>query len=190
MKPEKGETELIRRLKNPKLKNKAFKDLLDVHQERLYWYIRKIVLTHDNANDVLQNTFIRVYKGIQDFKENSALHTWMFRIAYNECIRFLDKNKIKPAFNQNDNNNDYLNKLTQDSYFDGEEVQLKLHAIISNLSEKQQRVFQMKYFDDLSFREISEILDVSENTLKSSYYSAVKTIEKEIVCDTIQTNWK
>ncbi|MBD0777047.1 RNA polymerase sigma factor [Maribacter sp. ANRC-HE7] len=184
----KGETELIRRLKNPKLKNKAFKDLLDIHQERLYWYIRKIVLTHDNANDVLQNTFIRVYKGIQNFKENSALHTWMFRIAYNECIRFLEKNKLESAFYQNDATKSYLSNLTQDAYFDGNEVQLKLHSIISSLSEKQQRVFQMKYFDDLSFHEISEILNVSENTLKSSYYSAVKTIEKEIISDTIQTN--
>ncbi|MDE3742095.1 RNA polymerase sigma factor [Maribacter polysaccharolyticus] len=188
MKPEKGETDLIKKLKNPKQKNKAFEDLLDAYQERLYWHIRKIVLTHDNANDVLQNTFVRVYNGIGNFKGNSTLHTWMFRIAFNESIRFLEKNKIKPAFNQNGDNNDYLNNLTQDAYFDGEEVQLKLHAIISRLSEKQQRVFQMKYFDDLSFHEISEILDVSENTLKSSYYSAVKTIEKEIVCDTIQTN--
>ncbi|MBT8299462.1 MAG: sigma-70 family RNA polymerase sigma factor, partial [Maribacter sp.] len=97
-------------------------------------------------------------------------------------------NKIKSSLNINDGNNDYLNNLTQDVYFDGDEIKLKLHSIISNLSEKQQRVFQMKYFDDLSFREISEILDVSDNTLKSSYYSAVKTIEEEIISDTLQTN--
>lgn len=175
------EVELIKKLKNPKLKNEAFKELLDVYQERLYWHIRKIVITHDNANDVLQNTFIRVFRGIQNFKEKSTLHTWMFRIAYNESIRFLEKNKIKTSFNLNDDGYEYLKNLTQDIYFDGDEVQLKLHSIISNLSEKQQRVFQMKYFDDLSFREISEILDVSENTLKSSYYSVVKTIEEEIV---------
>ena len=175
------EAELIKKLINPKLKNEAYKDLLDLYQERLYWHIRKIVITHDNANDVLQNTFIRIYKGIKNFKENSTLHTWMFRIAYNESIRFLEKNKINTSFNLNDDNNNYLENLTEDVYFDGDEAQLKLHAIISKLSEKQQRVFQMKYFDDLSFRQISEILDVSENTLKSSYYSIVKTIEKEIV---------
>ena len=182
------ETALIKKLKNPKLKNKAFRDLLELYQERLYWHIRKIVVTHDNANDVLQDAFIRIYKGINNFKEQSSLHTWMYRISYNESIRFLEKNKIKSSFNLNDDNNDYLNNLTQDVYFDGDETQLKLHSIISTLSEKQQRVFQMKYFDDLSFREISEILDVSENTLKSSYYSAVKTIEEKIVSDTLQTN--
>ena len=182
------ESDLIKKLKNPKLKNEAFKDLLDLYQQRLYWHIRKIVITHDNANDVLQNTFIKIYKGINSFKEQSSLHTWMYRIAYNESIRLLDKNKIKPALNLNDSNSDYLNNLTQDVYFDGDEIQLKLHTIISRLSEKQQRVFQMKYFDDLSFREISEILHISDNTLKSSYYSAVKTIEEEIVSDTVQTN--
>ena len=159
-----------------------------MYQERLYWHIRKIVITHDNANDVLQNTFIRIYKGIKNFKENSTLHTWMFRIAYNESIRFLEKNKIKTSFNLNDGNNSYLENLTEDVYFDGDEAQLKLHTIISKLSDKQQRIFQMKYFDDLSFREISEILDVSENTLKSSYYSAVKTIEEKIVSISLQTN--
>ncbi len=182
------EAELIKKLINPKLKNEAYKDLLDLYQERLYWHIRKIVITHDNANDVLQNTFIRIYKGIKNFKENSTLHTWMFRIAYNESIRFLEKNKIKTSFNLNDGNNSYLENLTEDVYFDGDEAQLKLHTIISKLSDKQQRIFQMKYFDDLSFREISEILDVSENTLKSSYYSAVKTIEEKIVSISLQTN--
>ena len=176
-----NDKDLINRLKDPKQVDVAFRDLLDLYQERLYWHIRKIVLTHDNASDVLQNTFIRVYKGMQNFKEKSTLHTWMYRIAYNESIRFLEKNKINTSFNLNDDNNNYLENLTEDVYFDGDEIQLKLHSIISKLSEKQQRVFQMKYFDDLSFHEISEILDVSENTLKSSYYSVVKTIEEEIV---------
>jgi len=188
MKSKNREPDLLKELRNPKLKNKAFKDLLDLYQERLYWHIRKIVITHDNANDVLQDTFIKIYKGINNFKEQSSLHTWMYRIAYNESIRFLEKNKIKSSLNLNDGNNDYLNNLSQDVYFDGDEIQLKLHSIISKLSEKQQLVFQMKYFDDLSFREISEILDVNDNTLKSSYYSAVKTIEEEIVSDTLQTN--
>lgn len=174
------DTALITRLKDPKQRDEAFSDLLDTYQERLYWHIRKIVITHDNANDVLQNTFIRIYKGIQNFKEKSALHTWMYRIAYNESIRFLEQQKIKTSFDLEDDNAEYLNKLTADVYFNGEELQLKLHTIISNLSDKQQRVFQMKYFDDLSFREISEILNISENTLKSSYYSAVKTIEEQI----------
>ena len=175
-----SETQLINNLKNPKLKNEAFKELLDIYQERLYWHIRKIVLTHDNANDVLQNTFIKVFKGIQNFKAHSTLHTWMYRIAYNESIRYLEKNKFKLPQSIT-NENDYLKNLTGDIYFNGDDVQLKLHKIISKLSEKQKRVFQMKYYDDLSFREISEVLNISENTLKSSYYSAVKTIEEKII---------
>ncbi len=172
--------DLLKRLKDPKQKDKAFSDLLDLYQERLYWHIRKIVLTHDNANDVLQNTFIRIFKGIKNFQEKSTLHTWMYRIAYNESIRFLEKNKIKTLVSLEQDNNSYINNLKQDEYFDGDEIQLKLHQILSRLSDNQKRVFQMKYFDDLSFRKISEILDISENTLKSSYYSVVKTIEEKI----------
>jgi len=152
-----------------------------LYQERLYWHIRKLVITHDNANDVLQNTFIRVHKGIQNFQGKSALHTWMFRIAYNESIRFLKKNKKLMAYSLEDVNTKYLNTLSQDPYFDGEELKLKLHTIISDLNDKQRKVFQMKYFDELSFREISEVLQISENTLKSSYYSAVKVIEEKII---------
>ena len=176
-----NEAELIKKLKDSSQKDKAFKNLLDLYQERLYWHIRKIVITHDNANDVLQNTFIRIYKSIKTFKGKSKLHTWMYRIAYNESIRFLEKNKIKTAFSLNENDNNYLENLTQDVYFNGDEAQLKLHNIIAHLTNKQQRVFQMKYFDDLSFKQISEILDVSENTLKSSYYSVVKIIEEKII---------
>ena len=178
-----GEAELIKKLKDSDQKNEAFKNLLDLYQERLYWHIRKIVITHDDAKDVLQNTFIRIYKSIKTFKEKSTLHTWMFRIAYNESIRFLEKNKIKPYYTLSDDaiNLKDVENLTQDVYFNGDELQLKLHTIISQLTDNQQRVFQMKYFDDLSFKQISEILDVSENTLKSSYYSVVKIIEKEII---------
>ena len=173
--------DLIKRLKNPNQLEGAFRDLLDLYQERLYWHIRKIVITHDNASDVLQNTFIRVYKGIRNFKEKSTLHTWMYRIAYNESIRFLEKSKIKISESIEQDKNSYIENLKEDVYFDGDELQMHLHEIISELTDKQRRVFQMKYFDDLSFREISEILDISENTLKSTYYSVVKKIEESIL---------
>lgn len=176
-----NEAELIKKLKDSSQKNEAFKNLLDLYQERLYWHIRKIVITHDNANDVLQNTFIRIYKSIKTFKEKSKLHTWMYRIAYNESIRFIEKNKIKTSFSLNEDDNNYLENLTQDVYFNSDDIQLKLHNIITHLTNKQQRVFQMKYFDDLSFKQISEILDISENTLKSSYYNVVKIIEEKII---------
>ena len=175
------EAELVKKLQNPTLKDIAFSELLDAYQERLYWHIRKIVVTHENADDVLQNTFIRVYKSISNFKGNSTLHTWMYRIAYNESLRFLEKNKKKSYDNIDDVSSSNLEVLFEDEYFDGDEIQQKLHKIINSFSEKQKRVFNMKYFDDLSFREISNILNVSESTLKSSYYTAVKIIEQKIL---------
>jgi len=177
------DTELIKKLKNPELKNEAFKDLLDLYQERLYWHIRKIVITHDNANDVLQETFIRIFRGMDSFKEKSSLHTWMYKIAYNESLRFIEKNKLQTSVSIEQDHNTYIKNLTQDEFFNGNELQLKFNEIISKLPSKQQRVFQMKYFDDLSFREISDLLDISENTLKSAYYTAVKTIEDNILAE-------
>lgn len=171
---------LVKDLKDNKLKDKAFARLLDMYQENLYWHIRKIVITHDNANDVLQNTFIRVYRNIHSFEGKSSLKTWMFRIAYNESIRYIEKNKSLTNATS-DIDDTYLGNLKQDVQFDGNEIQLKLHAILSKLTEKQRIIFNMKYFDDLSFRQIAEILDISENTLKSSYYSAVKIIEEKIL---------
>jgi RNA polymerase sigma factor (sigma-70 family) len=158
------EAALIKKLKDTTLKDIAFSELLDGYQERLYWHIRKIVITHENAGDVLQNTFIRVYKSIANFQEKSSLHTWMYRIAYNESLRFLEKNNKKVHEN-----------------IDGDEIQIKLNTIIASFTEKQKRIFHMKYFDDLSFREISEVLKISESTLKSAYYTAVKIIEEKII---------
>lgn len=171
---------LLAKLRNPALKDSAFNELLDMYQERLYWHIRKIVITHENADDVLQNTFIRVYKNIQNFEEKSSLHTWMFRIAYNESIRYLEKNAKKGYENNNEFFEDSIQILTEDTYFNGEEIQIKLHKIIEGFTEKQKRVFQMKYFDDLSFKEIAVLLKISESTLKSAYYTAVKIIEEKI----------
>lgn len=175
------DTELVKKLKDPKQKESAFGELLDVYQERLYWHIRKLVHTHENADDVLQNTFIRIYKSIGNFQEKSALHTWMYRIAYNESIRFLEKNNKKRYDNIDEISQSNLEVIFEDEYFDGNEIQKKLNTIIDTFKEKQKRVFQMKYFDDLSFRQISEILDVSESTLKSTYYTCVKIIEKKIL---------
>ncbi|MFT7442122.1 MAG: RNA polymerase sigma factor (sigma-70 family), partial [Maribacter sp.] len=141
---------------------------------------RKIVNTHENADDVLQNTFIRIYKSIHNFQEKSSLHTWMYRIAYNESIRFLEKNNKKSYENIDDVSSTHLEVLFEDEYFDGDEIQKKLNTIIDGFTEKQKRVFQMKYFDDLSFRQIAEVLKSSESTLKSTYYTAVKIIEEKI----------
>lgn len=173
--------ELVSKLKNPALKDIAFSELVDVYQERLYWHIRKIVITHENADDVLQNTFIRVYKSMTGFQSKSSLHTWMYRIAYNESIRLLENNNKKAHHALAEVPERYLEMLFEDAYFDGNDLQKKLQKIISEFPKKQQGIFQMKYFDDLSFRQISDILKIAESTLKSSYYSAVKIIEEKIL---------
>lgn len=178
-----NESNLIKDLKNPTLKNKAFKTLLDLYQERLYWHIRKIVLTHENANDVLQNTFIRVFRSIKIFKEKSSLLTWMYRIAYNESIRFLEKSNKMRSVSIDDIPSKNSEMVSEDIYFDGDAIQLKLHKVIAQLTDKQRLVFQMKYFDDLSFKQIAEISEISESTLKSSYYTAVKKIEEKMLTD-------
>jgi len=175
------ESVFIEELKSTKHRDKAFAKLLDAYQQRLYWHVRKLVTSHEDANDVLQNTFIRIYKGLERFQQKSSLHTWMYRIAYNESMRFIEKNKSKYYTSIEDVSDKYLNNLEDDVYFEGNEIQLKLQQLVSSMSEKQRRVFQMKYFDDLKFREISEILNIKEATLKSIYYAAVKHIEENIL---------
>lgn len=176
-----NEADFIKRLTSRRFKDKAFAELLDLYQQRLYWHIRKLVLTHENANDVLQNTFLRIYKSLPNFKQQSTLGTWMFRIAHNESLRFLENEKKKQHASLDDQNNNYLNSLTEDIYFEGKEVQLKLQQILSEVPEKQRKIFQMKYYDDLKFREISDILQIKEGTLKSSYYQTVKHIEEKML---------
>lgn len=177
--------ELIQRLKNKKQREKAFSILLDLYQKRLYWHIRKIVITHENTNDVLQNTFIKIYKGIGNFKQQSSLHTWMYRIAYNEAIRFLEKDNRNRTLSLNDKENDKLAELTSDIFFDGNEAQLKLQKTLFELPEKQRLIFQMKYYDDLKFKEIAAILHNNENTIKTQYYTAVKHIKEALTTLTL-----
>ncbi|MEN8186720.1 MAG: RNA polymerase sigma factor [Bacteroidota bacterium] len=176
-----NESDFIESLLNSRQRDKAFKKLIDLYQQQLYWHIRKLVITHENADDVLQNTFLRVYKNLSNFKQNSSLKTWMFRIAYNESMRFLEQDKKKSHYSLNDLGSSYMDNLVADEFFEGDEVQLKLHRILSKLPEKQRQVFQMKYYDNLKFREISGILGIKEGTLKTNYYKAVDQIEKKIL---------
>ena len=185
-----GEGEFIRDLLDHKEKDKAFKKLLDLYQERLYWHIRKMVITHENADDVLQNTFLRIYKSLPNFQQKSSLHTWMYRIAYNESLRFLEENKKKYHLSLDDVGRKYLNNLVDDTFFEGDEIQLKLQRILSELPEKERQIFQMKYYDDLKFREMEEILGIKEGTLKSSYYNTVKHIEKNMLAIELLSNNK
>jgi len=176
----KKESDLIKNLKNKNTQNVAFENLIQQYKEPLYWHIRRILLNHDDSNDVLQNTFVKVFKGIQNFKGDSKLYTWIYRIATNESINFL-KIKSKKYFQGSEEMTNYmLSNLKDDPYFDGDELQLKLQFIISKLPEKQKLVFQMKYEQNMKFKDISEILGTSIGALKASYHIAVGKIKKEI----------
>ena len=150
------------------------------YKQPLYWHIRKIVLNHDDADDVLQNTFVKIFKGIKKFKGDSKLYTWMYRIATNESLNFL-KLKAKKYFQSSEVMMTKLAKnLKEDPYFDGDALQLKLQLLIANLPKKQKLVFQMKYEQNMKFKDISEILGTSVGALKASYHLAVKKIRIEI----------
>ena len=168
---------LIKRLKDPLTREASYRLLISTHKQRLYWHIRKIVLNHENADDVLQNTFIKVFRHIDGFKGESKLYSWMFRIATNESISFLNKEAKHLKMDMKDLQEQRVENLKADEYFDGDEIQLKLQKAIISLPQKQQLVFNMKYFDDLKYDEISEILDTSVGALKASYYHARKKIE-------------
>lgn len=172
-----NESEFILRLQNPSTKEMAFRDLLDLYKERLYWHIRKIVISHDDTDDVLQNTFIKVYRSIDRFKGESKLFSWLYRIATNEAITHINKNAKHLQISNEKHQTNAINNLTADVYFEGDDIQLKLQKAIATLPQKQQLVFNMKYFDDIKYKDMAEILETSEGALKSSYHIAVKKIE-------------
>ncbi|WP_412985886.1 RNA polymerase sigma factor [Pontimicrobium sp. IMCC45349] len=172
-----NEKELIQQLQSAKTRDKAFRELMTLYKERLYWHIRKIVITHDDADDVLQNTFIKVYRSIDKFKGDSKLYSWMYRIATNESITQVNKNAKRLQISNEEVQANAINNLSADTYFEGDEIQLKLQKAIATLPQKQQLVFNMKYFDDIKYKDMSEILETSEGALKASYHLAVKKIE-------------
>ncbi len=171
------EKAFIKRLQNKESQNEAFKELLDLYKERLYWHIRKIVISHDDADDVLQNTFIKVFKNIGKFNGRSKLYSWMYRIATNESITHINKKAIKYKIDSDEIRKQMIDKLESDVYFDGDEIQLKLQKAMATLPQKQHLVFNMKYFEEMKYDEISEILDTSVGALKASYHHARKKIE-------------
>ena len=171
------EIDFIEDLKNPKTQEKAYRKLMSMYKERLYWHIRKIVLLHDDADDVLQNTFIKIFNNIGKFKGDSKLYSWMYRIATNESLTHLKKKSSQKNIDNETLQNQVVAKLEADVYFDGDEIQLKLQKALATLPQKQRLVFNMKYFDDMKYDDMSEILDTSVGALKASYHHAKKKIE-------------
>ena len=177
------EAKLLTQLKFDNSKELAFKTLVKRYKERLYWHIRKIVITHDDADDVLQNTFIKIFRNIDKFKGDSKLYTWMYRIATNESITFLNSKARRNQVSNETLNENALNSLVADVYFEGDEIQLKLQKAISQLPRIQQLVFNMRYFDNIKYKDMSEILETSEGALKASYHIAVKKIKNYLIAN-------
>ena len=178
-----NEAKLLSLLKLDNSKELAFKTLVKRYKEKLYWHIRKIVISHDDADDVLQNTFIKIFRNIDKFKGDSKLYTWMYRIATNESISFLNSKAKRNHVSNETLNENALQNLVADVYFEGDEIQLKLQKAIAKLPRIQQLVFNMRYFDDIKYKDMSAILETSEGALKASYHIAVKKIKTYLQAD-------
>jgi RNA polymerase sigma factor (sigma-70 family) len=172
------EQAFIKDLLDPKTQNVAFQMLLSSYQKPIYNHVRNIVLNHDDADDVLQNTFVKVFQNLKNFKGESKLFSWLYRIATNEAITFLNAKAKRNGMTSADFQEKQIENLQADSYFEGDEIQLKLQKAIALLPEKQQLVFKMRYFEELKYEELSAILDTSVGALKASYHHAVKKIEE------------
>jgi RNA polymerase sigma-70 factor (ECF subfamily) len=179
----KEEEQLVIELQTASSRENAFRELMTLYKERLYWHIRKIVISHDDTDDVLQNTFIKVYRSIDKFKGDSKLYSWMYRIATNEAITHLNKNAKRYSMSSQEMQTKAVNNLTSDVYFEGDEIQLKLQQAIATLPQKQQLVFNMKYFEDMKYKDMADVLETSEGALKASYHLATKKIETYLTQD-------
>jgi RNA polymerase sigma-70 factor (ECF subfamily) len=177
------EKEFIQNLLNPKTQNEAFQKLLLDYQKPLYNHIRNIVLNHDDTDDILQNTFVKVFQNLKKFKGESKLFSWMYRIATNEAITFINKKAKKNGTTSEFLQTKIVENLKADSHFDGDAIQIKLQKAIVNLPEKQQLVFKMRYFEEIKYEEMSQVLGTSVGALKASYHHAVKKIEIFMIKD-------
>lgn len=168
---------IISKLKNDETRHYGFNLLIKEYQERVYWHTRKMVIDHEDANDLTQETFVKVWKNIDTFRSDAKLFTWIYRIATNECLNFLKKKKNRFFLPINDVGSELNQKLDSGEHLSGDEVQLRLQKALLTLPDKQRLVFNMKYFDDMKFSEISEVTGTSEGALKANYHHAVKKIE-------------
>jgi RNA polymerase sigma-70 factor (ECF subfamily) len=168
---------LLQQFKAPQTKERAFTELIKKYQERLYWHVRRLVVEHEDANDVLQNMFIKVWNGLENFREDSQLYTWLYRIATNECLSFLEQQKKRSAVSFEDIQEGLSEQVRASDNFDANKLEWKLQLAIQQLPEKQRVVFTLRYYDEMPYEEMSRVLDTSEGALKASYHHAAKKIE-------------
>ena len=175
--------ELLEKIRNPESKNYGFNLLVREYQEKVYWLVRKMVIDHDDSNDLVQEIFVKVWKNIDKFRADAQLFTWIYRIATNECLSFLKKKRRRYFLPIVDVEGELDNKLESSPHISGDEIQMKLQKALLTLPDKQRLVFNMKYFDELKYEDISEITGTSVGSLKASYHLAVKKIEKYLTGD-------
>lgn len=176
-----SDEELLSQFSNPAEKEMAFEAIIKKYQEKLYWHIRRMVIEHEDANDVLQNMFIKVWRNLDNFKGDSQLYTWLYRIATNESLTFIAKEKKKRAISIDQEDQTYANKLKSDTHFDANKLEWKLQLAIQSLPEKQKLVFNLRYYDEMPYEEMSKVLDTSVGALKANYHHAAKKVEEFIL---------
>jgi len=175
------DSELLVQLRDQGTREKAFTTIIKKYQEKLYWHIRRMLVDHEDSNDVLQNVFIRVWNGLDNFREDAQLYTWLYRIATNESLTFIEQRKKKAAVSLDDVEGSLSNKVMADKHFDPNRLEWKLQVAIQQLPEKQRIVFNLRYYDEMPYEEMSKVLETSEGALKASYHHAVKKIEDYIL---------
>jgi RNA polymerase sigma factor (sigma-70 family) len=174
-----SDTDLLQSFANAQTKNSAFECLLDKYQKRVYWHVRRIVIDHDDADDVTQNTFVKIWTGLENYRGDAKLYTWIYRIATNEALQFLQKKKSALNVSLDSDSGEYLMQtLETGNYFNGNALELKLQTAILTLPDKQRTVFNMKYYDNMKYEDMSEVLQTSVGALKASYFHAVRKIEQ------------
>jgi len=171
---------LLLKLRDPETRNYGFNLLVRKYQQKIYWHIRKMIIDHDDTDDLVQEVFVKVWNNLEKFREDAQLYTWIYRIATNECLNFLRKKKNRFFIPINDVQNELSQKLDSSSNIDGDEIQMKLQKALLKLPDKQRLVFNMKYFDEMKYEEISEITKTTVGSLKANYHHAVKKIEEFI----------
>jgi len=175
------DNELVFRFKSGKNIEIPFTNIVKKYQEKLYWLIRRMVVDHDDANDILQNVFIKVWKNLNNFREDSQLYTWLFRIATNECLTFIDQKKRRALVSIDSESVYLINKIQAEKGFDANKLEWKLQVAIQKLPEKQKLVFMLRYYEEMPYEKMSSVLETSEGALKASYHHAVKKIEDFIL---------
>ena len=175
------DSEILEKFAGERTRNEAFNLLLSKYQQKIYWHIRRLVIDHDDSDDLVQDVFIKVWKNLSNFRSDSQLYTWLYRIGTNECITFLNHKKQLNNIPLDEVSYDLVDSLVDSPYFDGDQIQMKLQKALLTLPEKQRLVFNMKYYDDLKYNEISDILGTSVGALKASFHLAVKKIEQYLL---------